>query len=369
MRDNIHKIVLTGGPCSGKTSSLPFLKQHLESHDIIVRSIGEAATLFIEGGFEPWKMTDGESMVDFQTKIMKTQIHLEDCFIDSIDIPSDKKAVVICDRGTLDTKTYVSDDVWGTILTKNNWTEHHLFGRYDAVIHLATVADGLPEHYTLENNTARSETAEEALANDISLREAWLGHETYKFIDNSTDFQGKVDRLCKIVSNIVGVPEPFEFERKFLVEKGAKWEALQKKSVMIEQVYISSCDVEGVRRIRKRGTKGEFLFFETVKKPGNIEIQKQIDHQKYGNLFEKRMAGTGIIWKRRTCFIFAGKVFELDQYVIPSDMPYDVLEVELHSPDEEIKEMPPLPIVKEVTGEKAWSNLGIAQGKFRKELE
>ena len=40
-------------------------------------------------------------------------------------------------------------------------------GRYDAVLHLVTAACGAEEHYSLDNNEARSENAE--LARDVRV--------------------------------------------------------------------------------------------------------------------------------------------------------------------------------------------------------
>lgn len=51
--------------------------------------------------------------------------------------------------------------------------------RYDAVIHMVTAADGAPQHYTLENNPARYETASIALDLDQKIRSAWVGHPSF----------------------------------------------------------------------------------------------------------------------------------------------------------------------------------------------
>jgi hypothetical protein len=49
--------------------------------------------------------------------------------------------------------------------------------------------------YTTSNNTARKETIEEAAALDFKLISSWVGHKHLKIFDNSTDFQGKVERV------------------------------------------------------------------------------------------------------------------------------------------------------------------------------
>lgn len=49
-------------------------------------------------------------------------------------------------------------------------------GRYDAIIHLVTAADGAEKYYTLDNCVARSETPELARLLDLNTQKAWLGH-------------------------------------------------------------------------------------------------------------------------------------------------------------------------------------------------
>ncbi len=78
--------------------------------------------------------------------------------------------------------------------------------RYNAVFHLVTAAEGAERFYTLENNDARTETPAEARRLDHLSRAAWLGHPKHFVIDNRTDFEGKMERLISIASNLVGLP-------------------------------------------------------------------------------------------------------------------------------------------------------------------
>jgi AAA domain len=85
--------------------------------------------------------------------------------------------VLLCDRGTYDGKAYLTDDKWNRILKERGVTEVDLRdNRYNAIFHLVTAADGAEAYYTLENNTTRSETPEQARELDRKGREAWLGH-------------------------------------------------------------------------------------------------------------------------------------------------------------------------------------------------
>ena len=63
-----------------------------------------------------------------------------------------------------------------------------------------------------------SETAEQAAELDDNLIAAWTGHPHFRVIDNATDFDGKMKHLLSEISSFLGEPEPFEIERKFLIE-------------------------------------------------------------------------------------------------------------------------------------------------------
>lgn len=57
--------------------------------------------------------------------------------------------------------------------------------RYDAVVHLVTAADGVPEFYTCENNAARYENdLVDAIELDKKLINSWVGHPHFSIIDN-----------------------------------------------------------------------------------------------------------------------------------------------------------------------------------------
>jgi hypothetical protein len=46
----VYRVVLTGGPCGGKTSSLSVLRDRLQSQGWLVYSVPEAATTLFGGG-------------------------------------------------------------------------------------------------------------------------------------------------------------------------------------------------------------------------------------------------------------------------------------------------------------------------------
>ena len=74
--------------------------------------VPEAATMLMKGGamIQTHKLSFADA-VKFQVNVMRSQMSLEDIFID-IALNSDIKTVIICDRGVMDGSAYTDDNVW-----------------------------------------------------------------------------------------------------------------------------------------------------------------------------------------------------------------------------------------------------------------
>lgn len=119
---------------------------------------------------------------------------LEDSYA-AIAKASNKPSIILCDRGAMDTKAYLDDNMFQALLDYNGWTVTSMRdSRYDCIIHLVTAAIGAESYYTLENNSVRTETPQEAAALDMKMREAYLGHPNVYIVDNSTNFDRRYRR-------------------------------------------------------------------------------------------------------------------------------------------------------------------------------
>ena len=94
------------------------------------------------------------------------------------------KVLVVCDRGALDNRAYMTDEDFRYVQEKLGMSEVELRDHYDAVFHLVTAAKGAEEFYTYANNAARYETVQEAVESDDRLIAAWTGHPHLRIIDN-----------------------------------------------------------------------------------------------------------------------------------------------------------------------------------------
>ncbi|MBR6918035.1 MAG: ATP-binding protein, partial [Clostridia bacterium] len=209
----IRKIVLSGGPCAGKTAALSLIKKELEAFGVRVLTISETASDMMSGGVAPW--TCG-TFADFQMLRLELQLERESVFERAAATMEKDRVLIVCDRAALDSKTYMTPEVFSKALRRAGKSEAELRDSYDAVFHLETAAKGAAQHY--EKVGLRRENSQEAISLDDKLISAWCGNPHLRIIPAMDDFDEKMRRLVEEVKAFCGIPEPFETERKFLIE-------------------------------------------------------------------------------------------------------------------------------------------------------
>ncbi len=360
---DLKRVVMTGGPCAGKTTALARVSDWFESHGWTVIRVPEAATLMILGGARPDVAVNG---FDFQTALLKVQMSLEDSFLSVADgaLKRGQNVLVLCDRGTMDSAAYVSDKEWRAIVDGSRGTLPILRdSRYDAVIHLVTAADGAAEFYTLSNNEARKEPPELAIKLDRLTRDAWVGHPHLRVIGNGPGgFEAKIREVIQAICRVTGIPEPIESERKFLVRSVDDKMPVKAVDIEIEQNYLETLDGQE-ERVRRRGQGGEAVYYHTIKKPvragQRIEVERQVTPREYVELLARAHSMLATIRKTRTCFVWKDTYFELDRFHEPHDG-LMLLEAEVE-PGTALNMPPFVHVEREVTDDAAWSNRKLAQ--------
>ena len=360
----ITKIVLTGGPCAGKTTAMGRIHEHFENRGYRVLFIPETATELITGGVSP---TTCGSVLDFQVELAKLQLAKEAAFERAARTMKEEKILIVCDRGIMDNKAYLEPLDYASWLTKMESSEVDLRDRYDAVFHLVTAAKGAEEAYTLSNNAARSETPEEAVVLDDRLIAAWTGHPHLRVIDNSTDFEDKLRRLLAEIDRFLGEPEPYEIERKYLIDyPDTYWleHFPSCRKVEIVQTYLNAPE-GGERRVRQRGADGSYVYFETVKKPAGadglkrVEVERRLSEREYLDCLMDADMSRHPIRKTRYCLTWENQYFEIDVYPFWKDKA--ILEIELPSEDAAVHFPKEIRIQKEVTADLAYKNASLAR--------
>ena len=359
---SVTNIVLTGGPCAGKSTGLSRIEQELSKRGYKVYVVAETATEVITGGIKPSEI----SWLEFQMSIFEIQTIKEKIFRERAEEYSKKhnvNCVIIYDRGLLDAKAFMSNDDYFSLLRVENKSEIEVKDSYDGVFHLKTAADGAELFYTLENNNARSETPEEARKIDKKIIKAWTGHPHLRIIDNSTNFREKIDRLMVEIYSLLGEPIPTEIERKYLIKMPNIAELCEKYPVTklnIIQTYLNSfSDVE--RRVRQRGTDGVYSYYYTEKRGmglTRVEVEKKISKEEYLDYLMDADTTLHQIRKDRYCFVFENNYIELDVY--PFWKNYAIIEIELSDENQEIVFPDDIVVIKEVTEDYKFKNKSLA---------
>jgi CYTH domain-containing protein/predicted ATPase len=357
----ISKIVLTGGPCAGKTTALSWINNYFTKRGYKVLTVPETATELISNGISPKTC---KSNFDYQIEHIKLQKYKEQIFLESAQKMNTEKVLIVCDRGIIDNKAYMKDVDFKRILNELHTNEIKESDEYDAVFHLVSAAKGKESIYTLSNNIARSESIEEARILDDKIISAWTGHNHLRIIDNSTDFEEKLERLLKEITSFLGEPEPLEIERKYLI-KYPNIKDLEKMSnctkVDIIQTYLKSNELE--RRVRARGIDENYSYYLTEKKEisnlKRIEIERKLTQDEYIKLLMEADNRLHTIHKTRYCISVNSQYFEIDIY--PEWKHQAIMEIELSNENEEIKIPKFIKIIKEVTNNEKYKNHEMAK--------
>lgn len=378
----ITVIVLTGGPCGGKTTALAMLRQKMVEYGVEVFVVPETATLLFTNGFNPEVLsaTLGISR-ELQKRILLHQIRTEDLWKELIKLHGSKRALLICDRGAMDGAAYVGKAEFEAMLHDLSIALVEIQNkRYHAVFHMVTAANGVESEYNLDN-PARHEDLETALLLDQKTLNAWTGHEHLKIISNYEysnsgekkviTFEQKLDNLLRQVCGAVGIPAPLEIERKFCLEQSldtALFPVPHLSEARIEQDYLVSSSPNLERRVRKIQylntvfpSEALFVYTEKVRKTNmsRLETERIISATEYLELLVQKDSCKQTIKKTRYSFVWEAQYFQLDRFIQPTAL--DIVEVELTTESDVIQWPSFLGQAIEVTDNLEFTNSFLAQ--------
>lgn len=358
----IYKIVITGGPCAGKTTAMSWIQQNFNKKGYAVLFVSEAATEMISSGAACWNC---RSTIDYQRCQMKLLLAKERVFEEAASILKADKVLIVCDRGMLDNKVYMTEEEFQQVLRELGSNEIAMRDQYDAVFHLVTAAKGAEAAYTLANNATRTETPEQAAAMDDGFIRAWTGHRHLRIIDNSTDFRGKMERLMNEISAFLGEPTPHKLSRKFLIEMPEQsWltSLPHCRRVEIIQTYLK-VDTSETLRIRQYGANGSYSYYLTRKRTdsqGNIlKTERRLNQDEYMTLLLDADYTRRQIRKTRYCVTYGTLYYEIDIYPFWHDKA--IVDVEHSEEITELSLLKELHVIQEVTGNPAYKNSALAK--------
>ena len=183
----VFKIVLTGGPCAGKTTAVKTIKNHLKERNIPCFIVPETATELITN------LVNNEipNLYEFQKLVMKRQIEKESDTLDYIYSNYSKvdKCVVIYDRGLYDNLAYLNNNkLFKKMLKSFHLDQLTSLERYDMVVDLLSLATCKPNEYN-NSNEARKEDIKEASNLDNRTSNAWSNHFNLRIVSSDISFE------------------------------------------------------------------------------------------------------------------------------------------------------------------------------------
>lgn len=166
----LFKIAFSSGPCAGKTTMLPALKEKLERCDYNVIIVPETATQLVNEGVLP--------DANFQFEIAKRQLLNEENaerLAQQMTKDNYNDTVILYDRSFICNQAYCTESEFNEIRERLNLG--NIYERYDACIHLET---GAKFEYHPEG---RFETQEIAIEVDKKTLEYTGKHRNFVFIE------------------------------------------------------------------------------------------------------------------------------------------------------------------------------------------
>lgn len=372
----VYKVVLTGGPCGGKTTGQARLCTFFENLGWKVFRVPEAANVLLGGGIKFSDLSE-EQALKFQEELLRTMMQVESVFF-TLAESLNQDCLVICDRGAMDASAFIPREQWEDILKRNQWNEVDIRdSRYHHIIHMVSAANGAELFYSIEDHASRSEGLDLARELDHKAAQAWVGHPYFDVVDNSTDFETKVCRMIQCVCQKLGIDARDRLQTnarkvKFLVRGPLPTVAFFPSGYQdfaVVHDYLQTNAPKMQARLRKRGQKGHWSYTYTVRRPelqGQVvEVKTALTQRDYCNMLAQKDHNHVTIFKTRRCFLLNDQYFQLDVYKDPCHPRCKgliLLETYSTLSGDELKNRLPefLDISKEVTGDPRYSMFNLS---------
>jgi len=374
----VHKLILTGGPCAGKTTILAAIDLYFSSRGYTVLFLAEAATKWFEAKAGP-RSSDPEELFQFQNLLVAYQLASERLLEHRIAQWTNKdKVILILDRSAFDGAAYVSEEIWKRVLETNGIKSVGKDLGYDVVLHLVTAADGAEAFYTTANNTTRKETAAEARAVDHRTREAYHGM-NQRIVPNrpGETFDHKINESLRILAETVGAPLPLQRQRKFLVRLV---DDIPSSAVRHQVTQFYVVDIEGriVRARMVKGPGGHKAFYSAIigarqSNGARIKTQRIISDEEFRTLALSQDTRFQVLSKERIFFTHGHRPVRIDRFQgssLPEShilqepdaalLEIDVLEEELTA---DIQLPPNVRLISEVTDDPNFTNRELSKNR------
>ncbi len=183
-----RKIVLYGGPCGGKSTSLDDVLNVYLNQSKKAYPMQEMASKLLQLGYLCEYQMD---RIDFQKLLFILQ------FIKEYhqELNND---YIICDRGLLDGRAYISEDEFQSVLKGNGVKKEDILSTYDCALYFRSIAYEYPETF---KSKRPYDKLEDALKRDKESKSIWHDVTLPTDYDNYMSFIEKQTMLINMLKN------------------------------------------------------------------------------------------------------------------------------------------------------------------------
>lgn len=314
----ILKVVLTGGPCGGKTTAIKEIKKYLKKKDIPLLIVPETATELIVSGIKPGAIPTYE----FQSLVLKKQLSKEKITEEYAKkiCQNNELCVIIYDRGILDNKAYLENITdFQKLVIEEGLNEINLLDNYDLVLDLLSLATCKPEAYNLLNE-ARTEDIPTARELDRKTTISWIGHRNLKIISSEVPQNIELKEILNEIDELINGVRKKHIRRFLVNDISSNYNIYNENNS--QEIYVSDYYLEGTNSnyqyiVSKRTFKNEDSYIFTVYKEQNgvrtIIEDKHITREEYYKLINQNKIIKKVN-RKETYFIYNNKKYTLCFY-------------------------------------------------------
>eukprot|EP00494_Astrolonche_serrata_P002029 UN02035 len=328
MRDmgDIFRVVLTGGPCAGKSTIISTLTSYLNSKGFNVLHVQESATILKNSGIT-WSP---ELSHQFQVNCISLQQVREkiacrwgrkiakNC--------AKKKTIILFDRAMCDGLAFVSEECFKACINEVG-IQGDLLDRYDAIFHLVTAADGAVKFY--KNTSYRHEEPKEAVRQDKVLRTAWGGHRNHFMFTNEASFETKIENVISRLCKLLGLNVLRRTCIRYLLESKP---VIPEDQEIVQEVYYKTyinyqSNEEGFQFAflryseRKNGGCAQYVLKQVFQQHGQqITKKRRLTRVEYFELLRRKDSRRMIVKQNRSFIMLPDRaLLEIVEYVQPTN--------------------------------------------------
>ena len=311
----VYKIVLTGGPCGGKTKIFERLTEYLTNMKYKVILVPETARDVISAGIKP-NPNDKNYTLWFQDFIMKYQ-NLKEKFSEIyVEEHNNQDVVILYDRAIPDNFAYLENyKDYENTLKKNGLKELKTIDNYDLIINLSSIVNF--ENFEYETDSERSEDNKLAKKLDFKTSTAYLLSRNIKIVYPTDNIDDKFEIVKNYINQLLCNNEVKEIIKYNVDTNKTNFNVYNNnnsRTLFITDTYLANDlnNIEYVLSRRQYNDEVSFVLSKTIEKDNSVitYANKIISEDEYNNLIRKYRIIRSIN-KKEIVFIYDFKRYKL----------------------------------------------------------